>query len=91
MDFVRDNPGEPVPEETFTHSPIVVINRPLSASYIYDLSQVSKFSLVYLLASHPISSPNHCILFATHAHTIAFAVVPRLSHLILVSLGDNYQ
>jgi len=20
MDFVRDNPGEPVPEETFTHS-----------------------------------------------------------------------
>jgi len=20
MDFVRDNPGEPIPEETFTHS-----------------------------------------------------------------------
>jgi len=20
MDFVRDNPGEPVPEDTFTHS-----------------------------------------------------------------------
>jgi len=28
LDFVRDNPSEPVPEETFTHSPIVVISRP---------------------------------------------------------------
>jgi len=43
-----------------------------------------KFSLVYLLAWHPplhtpyISSSNHCLLFATYAHTIAtcFAVVP---------------
>jgi len=35
-----------------------------------------------------ISSPNHFLLFATHDHTIAtcFAVVPRLYHLILVSL-----
>jgi len=49
---------------------------------------LSKFSLVYLLAWHPplhipyryIPSPNHCLLFAAHAHTIAtcFAVVPRL-------------
>jgi len=46
---------------------------------------LSKFSLVYLLAWHPplhtpyISSPNYCLLFATHAHTTAtcFAVVPR--------------
>jgi len=36
----------------------------------------SKFSLVYLLSWHPplhtlyISSPNHYLLFATHAHTI---------------------
>ena len=52
-----------------------------------------KFSLVYLLVCHPplhilyVSSPNHCLLFATHAHTItaSFAVVPRLCHLILVS------
>jgi len=31
--------------------------------------------------------PNHCLLFASHVHTIAncFAVVPRLCHLILVS------
>jgi len=28
--FVRDCPGEPVPEETFTHSPIQI--QPLSAS-----------------------------------------------------------
>jgi len=38
---------------------------------------LSKFSLVYFLAwHHPlhtsyISSPNHCLLFAAHAHTIA--------------------
>jgi len=36
LDFVRYNPGEPLPEETFTHStPIVVINHPLSASSIF--------------------------------------------------------
>jgi len=51
---------------------------------------LSKFSLVYLLAWHlPLhtpynSSPNHCLLFAAHAHTIVtcFAVVPKLCHLI---------
>ena len=59
---------------------------------------LSKLSLVYLLAWHPSlhttynCSPNHCLLFATHAHTIAtcFAVVPRLCHLILVSLSTLY-
>jgi len=41
-----------------------------------------------LHTSH-ISSPNHCRLFAAIAHTIAtsFAVIPRLCHLILVSLS----
>jgi len=56
-----------------------------------------KFSLVYLLVWNPplhtpyIFSPNCCLLFATHAHTIAvcFAVVPRLCHLILVSVPVN--
>jgi len=56
---------------------------------------LSKFSLVYLLAWHPplhtpyISSPNDWLLFAAHAHTTTtrFAVVPRLCHLILVSLS----
>jgi len=59
---------------------------------------VSKFFLVYLLAWHPplhtpyISSSNHCLLFARHAHTIAtcFTVVPRLCHLILVSPSTLY-
>jgi len=39
-----------------------------------------------------ISSPNHCLLFETHAHAIAtcFAVVLRLCHLILVSLSTLY-
>ena len=39
-----------------------------------------------------ISSPNHCLLSATHAHTIAtcFDVVPRLCHQILVSLSTLY-
>jgi len=59
---------------------------------------LSKFSLVYLLARHSslhtpyIFSPNHCLLFATHAHTIAtcFTVVSRLCYLILVSLSTHY-
>jgi len=59
---------------------------------------LSKFSLVYLLARQSqlhtpyISSPNHCLLFTAHAHTIAtcFAVVPRLCHLILDSLLTLY-
>jgi len=54
---------------------------------------LSKSSLVNLLVWHPplhtpyISSSNHCLLFATHSHTIAtcFAVVLRLCHVILVS------
>jgi len=58
---------------------------------------LSKFSLVYLLVWHPplhtpyISSSNHCLPFEAHVYTIAtcFVVVPvpRLYHLILVSLS----
>ena len=50
--------------------------QPLSKSFVYP-----PFHTPY------ISSPNHCLLFTTHAHTIAncFAVVPRLCHLFLVS------
>ena len=39
---------------------------------------LSEFSLIYLLAWHPplhnpyISSPDHCLLFTTHAHTMSF-------------------
>jgi len=59
---------------------------------------LSKFSLIYLLAWHPplhtpyISSSNHWLRFAAHAHTITtcFAVASRLCYLILVSLSTLY-
>jgi len=35
LQFVRDHPGESVPEETFTHPPILIISQTLSASSIY--------------------------------------------------------
>jgi len=57
-----------------------------------------KSSSIYLLVWHRplhtpyISSKNHCLLFAGHAHAIAtcFAVVPRLYHLILFSVSTVY-
>jgi len=67
---------------------------PYSIHVLYSLfpQSLSKFSLVYLLAWYPpihtpyISSPNHYLLFATHAHTIAtcFAVVwaKKNSHIL---------
>jgi len=56
---------------------------------------LSTSSLVHLLVSnHPlhtpyISSPNHCLLFATHVNTIAtcFAVVARICHLFPISVS----
>jgi len=68
LDFVRDNLGEPVPEETFTHShPSWSSNIPICfphllrcmASSLFNpctlqsFSTISKFSVVYLLAWHP--------------------------------------
>ena len=66
-------------------------------AYLFPQS-LSKFSLGYLLAWHSplhtpyISSPNHCLIFAAYAHTIAtcFAIIPRLCHLVLVSLSTLY-
>jgi len=124
LDFVWENLGEPVPEETFTHSylswssfipyllpPSITIHgilpvqlmrlavffHNLSPSFLWCTSWSGTLSSVYLLAWHAplhtpyISSPNHCLLFAVHAHTIATccAVVPRLCHLILVCLSLN--
>jgi len=74
---------------------------PLCSIYVLDSlfpQSFFTFSLVHLLAWHPklhtpyISSPNHCLLFAAHAHTITtcFDVVPRLCHLIIVSLSTLY-
>ena len=74
---------------------------PPCSIYVLDslLAQpLFKSSLVYLLVwnlslhTQHISSPIHCLLFATHAHTIAicFAVVPRLCHIVLVSRSTPY-
>jgi len=78
---------------------IVVINHPLSASYIYydpwhSLCSIympdslfpqslSKFSLVYLLAWHP--PPHHCLLFAAHAHTVLHCIVCQCFCSLLVT------
>ena len=65
---------------------------------IFFAQPLSMSSLVYLLAWSPpphipyISSPNQCLLFATHAHIIAtsFAVVSILYHLFLAFLLTPY-
>ena len=96
LDFVRDNPGEPVPEESlathtyhnhhFLPASCIFYNpwHPPCSIYVPDslfLQSLSKFSLIYLFSWHPplytpyISSPNHCLLFAAHAHTIAIYFV----------------
>jgi len=101
-------------KKTFTHShsswpsiipyllpPSITIHGILPVQFVcltvffYNLS---KFSLIYILAWHPplhtpnISSHNYCLLFAAHAHTIAtcFAVVPWLCRLIIVCLSTVY-
>jgi len=48
LDFVWDNLGEPVPEEIFTHSPIVIINLPLPASSIYYNPRHTHYLHTYL-------------------------------------------
>ena len=95
VDFVRDNPGEPVQKK---HSP----THPSWSSYIpicllHLLQSMASFLLNPRALHRPlhtpyISLPNHCLLFVAHAHTIAtcFTVVPRLCHLILVSVSTLY-
>jgi len=59
LDFVRDNPGEPVPEETFAHSPIVVISHPLSASSLYyDPNGILPIQFTYLTVFFHNLSPS---------------------------------
>jgi len=61
---------------------------PYSIHLLYSLfpQSLSKFFLVYLLAWYPppytlyISSPNHCLLFAAHAHTITTCSAVVLSN-----------
>ena len=77
VEIVRDNPGEPVPEETFTHYTHRGHQSSLSAfSIYYDTwhplysihvlyslfpQSLSKFSLVYLLACY-LSNSHLCLL-----------------------------
>ena len=76
---------------------------PLCSFYVLDsplVQPLSRSSLVFLLVLDPqlhtpyISSPNHHLLFAAHAHTNAAcsAAIPMLCHLYLVSLStDHYN
>jgi len=102
LDSIRNKPGEPVPEETFTHShlswlSVIPYLLPPSITFHGILPiQLTCLSLFpQSLSWHPqlhtpyISSPNHFLPFAVHTNTIVtcFALVPRLCHLILVSLA----
>ena len=54
----------------------------LSPSFLWSLSWAVTLHFILHTFLHPIIV-NHCLLFATHAHTISacLAVVPRLCHL----------
>jgi len=83
-------PGEPVPEETFTHShlswsSIIPYLLPPSITihgiqftcltvFFHNLSPSFFWSTSW---PGTISSPNHCLLFTAHAHTIATTIGPR--------------
>ena len=111
--FVRDYPGEPVPEGTLIHPPswsssnlcqllpsttihsILLVQITCLAIFLHNLFPCP---LVYLLVWSPpphipyISSPNQCLLFAAHAHTITtcFGVLSILYNLFLVFLSTPY-
>jgi len=78
---------------TTTHGILRIQSNSIHVLYSLFPQSLSRFSLVYLLACYPppytpyISSPNNCLLFAAHAHTIATCstVVLRLCPLIPVS------
>ena len=77
------------PPSTTIHS-ILPVQFTCLTVLLHNLSPSLLWSILVwnpTLHSLYISSPNHCILFKTHSHTITacFAVVPRLCHLILVS------
>ena len=69
------------------HSMCIICLPFLFTSFFF--SSYFAFSALTLLFGQ---QEGHCLLFATHAHTTTtgFAVVPRLCHLILVSLSTVY-
>jgi len=97
--FVRDYPGEPVPEETFIRSSILIVIQPLSASSIYHDPQhppcsiyvldnlfaqpLSKSSLVYLLAW---SRSRHTPYISLPSQCLLFAI---LGHTITACFADR--
>ena len=78
--------------------PCPIFHWQVCKEYIDILDNIFWESIFYLLVWSPpphipyISSPNQCLLFAAHAHTIAtyFAVVSILYHLFLVFLSTPY-
>jgi len=100
MAFVQDYPGEPVPEETFTHSHLS-----WSLTILYQLPPSLTRLTVFLHNFYPSplwSTSWSCTLhfifhtflqslssFCNTSHAIAtcYAVVPKLCHLILVCLS----
>ena len=89
---------------THTHTHTQPVNGPLSGTtrvgwhqkkhsltHTHPDHQTSFINFLHLLRFH-ISSPNHYLLFATHAHTIttSSAVVARLCHLFLMSISLRY-
>jgi len=95
--FVRDYPGRPVPEETFTHShpswSSDILYQLLPSTTICSILFVQFTCLTVLFQNlSPCSlwsSSWSWTLYFTHAHTIAacFAVIPMLCHLFLISLS----
>ena len=76
--FVRDCPGEPVPEKTLTHPPSwssCNLYQLLPSTAIRSILPVQITCLaifLHNLSPCPLwSSPNQCLLFTAHAHTIA--------------------
>jgi len=83
---------QPVSPYTTIHG-ILPIQSTCFTVFVHNLSPSFLWSTSWLGTLHFISSPNHYLLFATHAHTITTcsAVVLRLCPLIPVSLSTFYS
>jgi len=103
--FVQDYPGELVPEETFTHSSVLIIVRPLSASSsVFNLRAWQSFctTSLHVLFGLPLGlepSTSYSMHFFTQSlssfrntcpyHHSLFCSVPRLYYLFLISLSSS--
>jgi len=74
------------------HLPPPRLNIILGQLFIKQLAPCHRTIVLFPLHIQYISSPNQCLIFATHAHTIAtcFAVVSILYHLFLVFFSTPY-